>query len=273
MLDNFLANSQQEGQTLDEILSGNSGEQETETPADSPAEDNQTEQSPSSRGEEESEGTSKEKPKDSTNTENANNLPFNKDPRFKEILEERNKYREELAKMRAEMDERFAKIAPPTQQEKKEIPEPFVKLFGENEEVWNQWKALSEIQREQIKQEVIAEQERAVREKQEEQQRWDKWRDESIAKIEEKFGVSLPDGSSDRNELLSIATKFLPTDEDGNISFEKSYELMQALRKDASEQKAKARKSIAAATAPEAKAEPEPNDFFTPKDFKRIWRR
>ena len=259
MSDNFLAGVGQEGETY---FVSNPDKQENETSEESPAELNETEPSPSSGGD--------QAPKEPDNNQKDKNVPFDKHPRW---IERENEWKTTLSQYEERLkafEERF-NTSPQTP--KVEIPEPFKKLYGENEEAWNEWKALQELQAREIQDRLLAEQGREAREKQEELQRWDSWRDKSISEVEQKFNVKLPVGSSEYNELLKIAVDYQPSDAEGNISFEKAYDIMTKIKRDDSLEKSRVRKSIAAATAPEPKAESEAPDYFTPASFRRGVRR
>lgn len=266
MSDSILANIQQEGALA---FPENSGEQEKETPAESPTEDNQTEQSPSSQGEGEIDASSEEGAPKEPNTENANNLPFNKDPRWQDLIRERDEAREEASRLRSATPEPVAQVT--LQATQASVPKPFVELFGENEDAWNKWQELSRLERETLKNELVQDQVRAQEAQKSETDRWNKWVEKSVEGLERTHGAKLQKDSSDFNELMKITLEYKPSDDHGNISFEKGYELMMKLRREENQEKSKARKSIAAATSSEPKAEAAPADFYTSKDLRRGW--
>ena len=79
---------------------------------------NENEKEPSQEGEPEKDNTPMEE-----------NIPFHKHPRFKEIIEENNKLKDEIAKVRTDVSVQLEEMkTKPTEQ----IPESFKKLFGDD---------------------------------------------------------------------------------------------------------------------------------------------
>lgn len=60
------------------------------------------------------------------------NLPFHKHPRFKEIIEENKKFKDEIEQMKQDVSHQFEEIKKPLIDE---IPESFKKLYGDSPEV------------------------------------------------------------------------------------------------------------------------------------------
>lgn len=254
-MSSILAGIEQEGA---KAFVSNLGEEEKEIPQESPTEENQTEESPSSDGEQEETPDSNPKEK---------NIPFDQHPRWIE--------RESEWKTRFKTIEDKLSAYEKSQNEPSEsqaaMPQPFVELYGDNPEAWQRWQDLSKLERQAIKQEIIQEQQKEQQTRVAETERWKNWVVESVASLGSKYGKEIKKDSSEWNELMKVTLDYSPTDEQGNISFEKGYDLMMKLRRDESSEKSKARKSLAASTSPEIKAESAPKDFYTPDDLRRGW--
>jgi hypothetical protein len=58
-------------------------------------------------------------------------VPFGEHPRFKELIEEKNSYKQQIDEMRAELEQFKLQVKPPEQQQQNSnVPEEFVELFG-----------------------------------------------------------------------------------------------------------------------------------------------
>ena len=134
MEDNVLTNAELDGQSLDtledifveqesafETKPAEEGEKENENSAESSTETNENGKEPSQEGEPEKDNTPMEE-----------NLPFHKHPRFKEIIEENNKLKDEIAKVREDVSHQFEEIKKP---QADVIPESFKKLYGDSPEI------------------------------------------------------------------------------------------------------------------------------------------
>lgn len=251
-MNTLLAGIGQEGQPVD--LS-NPGEEKTETSQESPAEENQTEPSPSSDG---GQASPDSNPKEK-------NVPFDQHPRW---IERENEWKTRFKTLEEKLSAFEKAQESPAQPS---IPRPFVDLYGDNPEAWKRWQELSRIEREAVKQELVQEQQREQQRKAQEAERWNSWVVDSVAKLAEKHGKEIRKDSPEWNELMKVTLDYSPTDEMGNISFEKGYDLMVKLRREESAEKSKARKSLASGTSPETKAEGAPKDFYTPADLRRGW--
>ncbi len=261
-------------------------EEEKDTSQDSPSEEKtKEEKSPSSQGEPEdktegetegepedkTEGEPKEEPKEESkkdSTEEEKQIPFHKHPRWIEREKQWNERFETLKQEgQEELETALEKLKP---QEPKGIPNWFKGLYGEDQpEMWNEYNAERKADRDALKQEILVEQREEQSERiskqNEEVQYWNEWIDTEVDKLK-------ADGKSfNRNELLKVALEFKPTDEQGNIDLEKSYELMERMKaKDT--KKSKARKELADSTISDTRGEESPKDFRTPKDLKgRSW--
>ena len=109
MEDNVLTNAELDGQSLDtledifveqesafETKPAEEGEKENENSAESSTETNENGKEPSQEGEPEKDNTSVEE-----------NIPFHKHPRFKEIIEENKKLKDEIEQVRTEVSQKL----------------------------------------------------------------------------------------------------------------------------------------------------------------------
>jgi len=244
---NFLANVESEENSLNEV---------TDTPSESQPESNQTEESPSSQGESHKEN----------NTENEENIPFHKHPRWKakqQEIENLKKTVDELLPFREEVErlrQDFSKVSP---QETTQIPPWFSALYGENYDAWKIMELKEKEDRLKFKQEVVQEIENRQIEEKKEKDRWNQWIDNQLVNLEnegKKFN---------RNELLKIIDDYRPIDEKGNWDFNKGYELLQ-LKKQLENKNghSQSRKQLASLTTSESSFEENSKNFVTNLDFK-----
>ena len=251
-LNEFLANVENEGENLDQV---------TETPAESLPESNQTESTPSSQGE----------PK-KDNTENEENLPFHKHPRWKQKqaeIESLRKTIDELAPLRdevAHLKEEFKQSSP---KEETPIPQWFLEMFGDNVQAWKVWEKKEAADEARYKSEVLSLKDQIKREfqeeqiqKQEESKKMNQWIDNEINQLEsegKKFN---------KNELLKVIDDYRPIDEKGNWDFHKAYELLEMKKQlEAKNNNSQARKQIAALSSSENSSEQSTRDYATNLDF------
>lgn len=238
MQEDFLANIEQEGQKSEDVMDllTENNEQE-DTTADSPSEDDQTEEiNPSQEGEQ----ATNDEP---TNTPDEDNLPFHKHPRWKQLQEDKaaqEKLNAELQATIQQLQEKSEVVKPDDS-----LPQEFVELYGDDEVARKayalQQKQMAGIE-ERIREQLITRQAEEARKEQEQTNQWDAWVDFEITTLVEageKF---------DRNKLMKIAVDFQPTDQQGNISFKKAldiYKLQDATTKPTNS----ANKKVAAMTA------------------------
>lgn len=243
--------------------------QEEETPAESPADNKSEEESPASSGDKE------EAKAESNNSEDEDkNLPFHKHPRWKQMYEENRQLREEQQRLKQEVDQRLTSVQSMAQQAKSvQLPERFVKLYGDNEEAWRLYKEEQDALKAEIKQEILRERESQETAKQEAVRKGEEYVQTSLQTLQEE-GIRF-----DRNELMKFMVDFkekygtLPTDENDNIDFRKGYDLMMALKQDKNVEasaKSQARKKIADATATTSKGEPEEKEYLTAAELRKM---
>lgn len=243
--------------------------QEKETPAESSTEQNQAETSPSSQGEEVQQEESVTSQSEANTENEEEKVPFHKHPRFKALIEEKQQLkqtveqllplRDEVERMKNEIQQRGVKETPT------QIPSWFSNAFGDNEYVYQEWKNYeeqrSQTEREQIKAELKQEFQAAAQQRAQEEQRWNNWVDENINSLKEQ-GYNF-----NQNELMKIMMDYTPTDDQGNLSFEKGYKLYERLKQPNSSS-SKEKKDIASKSISENKPDVKSRDYKTPDDLR-----
>lgn len=263
MSDEFLADIQQEGTSLEEILEPNLDGQVKETPAESPADNNQTESAPSSQGAQEP--TDPQKP-DNSNTDDANNLPFNKHPAWQRITDQNRELKEAVEKLTAVMGANSSK----PEDQKVSVPKEFAELFGENAEAWEKFQKLGALQRSAWEEEQKRQKEEAEQKQKQDAERWQNWVNSSIEKIQEKYNVKLQEKTPEYNEFMAFIKERLPSDENGNIDFVKGwswYQEVKQIQEKAAVEKTNARKELAVASTSGKKSDSK-NTVITSNDLR-----
>lgn len=250
------------GSEVFDSLFAENDEQVKETPVESSPDKKQEEETPSQKGD-----TSK---KDSTTLEDENtsdvnqNIPLNKDKRWKEMreaLKERDLRIEEMSKKQeAQMTELKSLIANGQVQSNK-VPKVFSELFGtESEDLWNKYMELNkasvpQIDKESLKKELFQEWENKQKEERQQEQKQLQWVDGEIVKLRDE-GLKF-----EKNELLAVLDKYRPTDDQGFIDFKKGYEILEALNANKPQnQRKQIRKEMATKTMPSGNVEQADSD-------------
>ena len=233
-----LAELPSDGTKLDDIEK----EEEIETPAESPAE-------------------KKEEDKEEEDDE-----PLHKNPRFKEIIDQKNeankkaeKFEKELQDLREETESKFSEIKD-SQSKTKNIPNWLTELYGENDVAWTKYQEQDKTSREEIKREIREEFKQEEDNKKASVKKWENRIEEQLKELEdegEKF---------DRNELKKIMEEKPTYTQDGEFNFREKLELLK-LKKSKDPKKSKARKEIVDDDG-KSKAEPGDKKWFTPEDMR-----
>lgn len=282
MPEDFLAGIQQEDiegdDAIAQVLEAAKDEStEKDTPSESPTDKTTTGKVPSPDG---TQDDAKEESAPS-NSQDENNVPFHKHPRWKAMHDKNRALEETLAMTAAEVQElrafreqtasRLDQVDRITRgEEKVTIPKWFGVAFGEeNTELYQEYQQHQTEMRQQIKAEIVQEQQQAhqaaTHAAQSETARWDAWVTKSVDGLRDE-GLEF-----DENELRAVALKYLPSDDRGNIDFRKAYDILQIEKvKDMKPtEKAKARKAIAAATTTKGSSESPPKEYMTAADLRR----
>lgn len=157
------------------------------------------------------------------------NIPFHKHPRWiereqklQELLEEREENQRiiaDLSNSTREVSDKLSKFDVVSA----DIPDWFSELYGENETAWIKYQQQQEIQKEELKQEILREQAPLLHEMQErlENEKWNTWVNTEMESLESK-GYKF-----DRNALMKTVLEFKPTDSQGNFDLEAGYKILQ----------------------------------------------
>lgn len=244
-----------DGTSLDDFLASDDRE---ENPTDSAPEINENGDNPSQEGEQQK----------ADNTPDENNVPFHKHPRFQEIIKENQDLKQKVDDFSKFKEETEEKLTDRSNETPSEMPKWWVTLAGDDEisqEAYKQYLEETNQSQSQIKQDMVAEAEKAQKEQEAETKRYNDWVQNEVKSLEDsgkKF---------DKNKLLKIAVDYQPTDEEGNISLEKAYQIyeMQENQKDAETQQ---KKELADETQSTPNTEPKVQEFGTTANLRhRSW--
>lgn len=233
--------------TEETVLNIGKENEENETPTESPTENKEEmETAPSA------EDATTEQPKED------DNIPFHKHPRW---IERENKWQEEKERLENELNSIKERVENPPVKEvvNTEIPD----WFGGDEIAWSKYQAYQEQERQRVKQELIADQQQAVKSQKDAEAKWKKYTDDSIARLEAE-GKEF-----DKNELMDVMLKWRPTDDYGNFDFSKGYEIL-ALQKGTNNnaEKAKARKQMVDISSSKPTEQGTNKNYATSEDFR-----
>ena len=254
-VENFLADVPAE----DAPINLGVGEQvEKEPSSESPTETKPKEEAPSSPG--------------ADNKENEEEkLPFHKHPRWKEMYNKNKDLEGQLTKMRDELESKINTISVSAKASSEELPDDFVKLYGDNHEAYKLWRKQQDDLAERIKAEISNEMEQKSQAERQALEEGERYVEESIRALEE-------DGKTfDKNELMKFLLDFkekygaLPEDDRGNIDFMRGYELMTTMKGSTkTEATTKAKKEIAdfSGNSGRGRGEGAVKDYLTSNDLR-----
>lgn len=189
-------------------------------------------------------------------------IPFHQHPRWiaqQSELQELRDFRDKAMPLLDKLTE--SKPA----EENTEIPEWFTELFGENDAAWKKYRAYDMSQREQLRSEIVTEFQGQSERLAQEEKKADQWLNTEIAKLADE-GLKF-----DRNELLKVALEYLPTDNEGNISLKKAYQIMQGVKPapdPAKPKPADEKKQVADKTMQKGKTDDAPKGYKTSNDLR-----
>ena len=275
-VDDFLANVPTEGPVdIDKELFGKPKEGdkvETEkTPTASPAETKTKTEEPASP-----------QAGENKNTEDDNNIPFHKHPRWKErerqFNETKKQYEDRLAQMEAKLTElgNSSSAKKTSAVDTSAIPQWFVELYGDNPLAWQKYEQAQEMQYAQWRDRLVKETEQLDQKEQAQLKEANKFVEDSISKLEEQYDIDLSyqDGKNSlRNEFLNFMLERRPSTEDGTYDFINGWKWFSETRtKEPVDETTAAKKNVAAKTVPSKKAEAASKEFATPNDLRGDWR-
>ena len=259
-MNEFLANIQQEDEAIN--LSVEQDEKEKETPSGSPAEKEPKEEAPPSQG-----GGAKEAEASKENTPDVSQTPLNKQHRWIDQarkIKELEEFKDRAIPLLERIGEKPDKI------ESEAVPLFFSRLYGEDTEAWTLYRTYEKEQSGRLRAELREEFRNDEKRKVEEAKKSEAWLDDELQKLSDN-GLKF-----DRNELLNIALKFSPREDDGNYSIPKAYEIWKAMNEakaskgqiSPSESRVEEKKKIADITMKKGNANEEKRDYKTSADFK-----
>lgn len=258
-----------------------------ETPAAPPAEnkpnDGQQESSPDAQAKEGE--TVEQKPDAKQEPPAEDKKPEEKEPDVFHAFHEHPRWiatQEELKELR-EFKEMASPILESLKKDDKEETDEevapwFKTMFGtDNPEVWKQYRAYNKHERQEIKRELLAEMQSQETQRSDEQKKWDKWVDAKTVEVGDKYHIDLSpkkDGKENTlyKRLLEVTLEYLPTDKDGNIDFDKGYQIMQKIDQTtppkSADKTVDEKKKIADATMGNKNPTEDKKDFKTSADFR-----
>ena len=247
MENEFLASLQPEGlitETPAELE-----KEEKEAPPESPADNKPKEEQPAPPAEE----VKGESPKEGVEPEVFH--AFHEHPRWiamQEELKELREFREQAAPLLEEKPS----------EKSAEVPRWFETAFGRNEELWSEYSRYNTEERNKVRNEVLEEVRQQEAQRLTEQKESDKWVEAGIKELEAE-GLKF-----DRNELMKTALDYLPSDEKGNISIRKSYDILRATKaQPQANPSTDKKKQVADMTIKKSTPAEEKKDYRTWQDF------
>lgn len=242
MEDNIFAGAPHEGQTLEEVLNPTvEKELEVEKPAES-----QT-----------------EKEIEKLELPDEENLAIQK---RNSAFEEMRESREQAEAKAQDLEARLKALE--RDKETVEQPEFLTEIVGKNEDVARKWQQERENLKEEVKQELVQAQVEAQKKEAETKEYWNKWTEDQFKKV----GVK---DQNERNELAKIMNDYTPTDDKGNLDYEKGKKLMLDLKKAQTKEeevKVQVKKNIADATVSRETSTKETKTYLTRNDLRGGWR-
>jgi len=200
----------------EEAESLNNNEQGTETPAESPADNKPTEEAPSQEGVQAQVEPVETPAEPVANTPDENNdLPLNKNPRFKEVIEEKNYFKEQYEKTLGLVQQLQESVRPIADQvrlqheankpvETVQIPKFFTDVYGEDPEAYKEFLNVQRSEAQKVLDEARSRDQQESEARQRQKAEEEQYIGEQFKAIEEKFGTRLEPGTHERNEF----TKF-----------------------------------------------------------------
>jgi len=237
-------------------------EAENENSEESSPESNDSADSPSQKGEEES---SSEDDSDST-SDDSENVPLNKQPRFKEVISQNRELKSTIDDLTTSMEELKSGLSDMKSSQPEQVPQAFIDLYGEGAtaETWAKFKQLlPAMDKESLRREVVDEMKAQAKSEDTSNQKWTDWINSEVKELKdagERF---------DKNALLKVMEDFTPSNEEGNLDFKKGLKILQMQKDDKSEAKAE-KKKIAAQTTSESTAETSKSKIPTSKDLRNV---
>lgn len=214
----------------------------------------------------------KDEPAAGESTPKVEDVPFHKHPRWIERETELKSLRDAEAEHSRELQELKTlqeETAKRLEHTDSVVPDWFKELYGDNASAWRKYEAVQMDQEKKIEQRILDRQEEIRKAQIDESQRWNKWVDGEIEKLQSEGNTF------DRNKLIKTMLEYRPTDESNNFDFKAGLKIYQALEaKEVTDTKGSsdARKELADAAIKTSRNEPPKKDYMTPADLRhRSW--
>jgi K+/H+ antiporter YhaU regulatory subunit KhtT len=210
-------------------------------------------------------------------SDDENKVPYS---RFKKFHDEAKEAREMAQRLSEELEQFKSSVQ--TQKESDNMPDYWVKLYGDSEASKEAFRVQTEENlkfRQQVREEAL----QSIREErwQEESQMNDNIStiDNNFESLEDSLGRTLKE--KEQSELLDIVDEFTPTGEDGKyigavMSFDKAWDIYEMRNQSANSSKRQSRDNVASLTGSKSSGEPSPEQIERDKNFdpmrKNAWK-
>ena len=263
MSENKMSNWFEEEDALTDPKPNTSQEKETPTEAtpEQKTEEKETQPDEGDKAETKADNTHPETPEEE-------NIPFHKHPRFKALTSENRELKESLASLTEKVSQFETKF---TQQETEAqpIPDWFIELYGENEELYSKYKQDEEKRIHNMEAAIM--QKLAPKLQAIEQEERTKATNQYIQKELEAIKAEEP--NIDTNAVMKVVYEKKLFDENGNLNFRAGAEWLKDHPRPTDTKQLDAKKSIAGKISTEGSSEPTKSDVVTSQDLKqRDWR-
>lgn len=233
-------------------------------------ENQEEKETPESQTENQKEGQEapKEEEKKPAEAQKTEDIPFHKHPRFKAVIEEKNQLAEQVKQLTEQVQGVASKI---TDNEPTTIPKWFVKLYGDDPEVWTQYQEQRQFELQEMESQVMSK----LAPKLQEIEKSEK--DKAVdLEIENSLKALEDEGHKfDRNALMKVVADNQLFDINGNLNFKAGLSILQASPQQSPKSNVEAKKEIAKKTMSETAAggETPKKEYATSTDVQnKDWR-
>lgn len=159
------------------------------------------------------------------NTQQLENVPFHKHPRWQKLNQEKKQLEATVNDLLAFKQSVESKSAP-TQAPATNVPEWFKNLYGDNPQVWTQYQSYEAEMRKQIQADAVKELKAEQEQQTQEVTKWNNWVENQFDELEDT-GKTF-DRNAFRKFILDYNAEYksLPLTDKGDIDIAKCYELM-----------------------------------------------
>lgn len=178
--------------------------------------------------------------------------PFHEEPRFKEVIEEKNKWKEkatELEDKLESLDKKVEEIGKPVDTT---VPIWFSKLYGDDPDTYKEYQKAHEEEKSLDRQKWEEEQDVKKKEEEAKIKKAEEWIDNEIVAVGDDNSVDLAykgGENSARNEFVKFMKENKIFNQEGNLDFRTGYKFYQKMKDDAKKEKDEARKKVAGMTS------------------------